>query len=294
MRKIIQQTNDKKGFTLIELLIAMAITGIVTAGIFTALQSQQKSYLVQEDTAEMQQNIRAATYLMGREIRMAGYDPENSGFFAVTDITPRDISNNLDLTANGNSHIQFTSDFDADGIIDADETVSYSIFDFPVAAPDGQFDLARDIGAGRQLIAENIEAMGMAYAFDADDDGLLDTYNAGGVEQVIWAVDSDGDNDLDRNLDTNGDGNIDEADGPVAGGIIPGQALVDFGGNPISDVGLDAIRAVRIYLLSIAENSDNKFFNNRTYVVGNKIVQTNDAFRRRLLVTTVKCRNLEL
>lgn len=288
MRKIIQQTNDKKGFTLIELLIAMAITGIVTAGIFTALKSQQKSYIVQEDTAEMQQNIRAATYLMGREIRMAAYDPENSGFFAITDITPRNINNNLDLTANGNSQIQFTSDFDADGIIDADETVSYSIFDFPVATPNGQFDLVRDIGAGRQLTAENIEAMGMAYAFDADDDGVLDTYTVGGSEQVIWAVDSDGDNDLDRNLDTNGDGNIDEADGPAAGGIISGQALA------VSDVGLDAIRAVRIYILSTARHSDNKFFNNRTYVVGNKIVTANDTFRRRLLVTTVKCRNLEL
>ena len=135
--------QNERGFTLIEILIALFLISIVTAAIYKTFRAQQRSYMIQEEVVEMQQNLRAGMEILTREIRMAGYDPENSGFFAVTDITPRDISNNLDLTANGNSHIQFTSDLDADGIIDADETVSYSIFDFPVAAPDGQFDLAR-------------------------------------------------------------------------------------------------------------------------------------------------------
>jgi len=291
------------GFTLIELLIAMAITGIVSAAIFTAFQSQQKSYLIQEDTAVMQQNLRAGMDMMTYEIRMAGYDRQNIGGLEILNVCPRDINNAVDTTITGNGAIRIAADFDDDGVLGGNETISFSIYDFPVATPDGNPDLARDIGGGRQLLAENIEALGFAYAFDADGDGKLDTYNAGGNEEAIWAVDSDGDNDLDINLDTDGDGDIDAADGPGAGnnGLIGGQALVDFSGTAISNVAVADIRAVRIWLLARADRRDNKYLNTRTYVVGRKVITpntdadpNNDNLRMRLLTTTVKCRNLGL
>ncbi|HGY11110.1 MAG TPA: prepilin-type N-terminal cleavage/methylation domain-containing protein, partial [Desulfobacterales bacterium] len=61
-------TSKEHGFTLIEILITMAITGIVSAAIFTSFQSQQKSYVVQESVAAMQQNLRAGMDIMVREI----------------------------------------------------------------------------------------------------------------------------------------------------------------------------------------------------------------------------------
>jgi type IV pilus assembly protein PilW len=71
----VMQTNDK-GFTLVEIMIALALSGIVMAAIYTAFLSQQRSYLAQEQVSEMQQNIRAGVDILTREIRMAGCDPD--------------------------------------------------------------------------------------------------------------------------------------------------------------------------------------------------------------------------
>ncbi|MFZ3089484.1 MAG: PilW family protein [Nitrospirota bacterium] len=67
MKKI----NDK-GFTLIEILVSLAILGIVLAGIYSVYTMQHKSYIVQEQVANMQQNERVALQMITRDIRMAG------------------------------------------------------------------------------------------------------------------------------------------------------------------------------------------------------------------------------
>jgi type IV pilus assembly protein PilW len=185
MNKTRHVKSNKKGLTLVELLVAMAISGIVAGAIYTAFQSQQKSYLVQDQVAEMQQNLRAAMDIMVREIRMAGYDPQSSNGFGIIDIQPRDVANNVDVGLTGNGAFEFTADFDDNGTLSGGETISYSVYDSPVATPDGINDLGRNSGGGRQLVAENIEAMGFAFAFDADGDGNLDTYSAGGSQVVL-------------------------------------------------------------------------------------------------------------
>ncbi len=284
-----------KGFTLIELLIAMLISGIIAAGIFTAFESQQNSYIVQDDMAVMQQNLRAGIDMMAREIRMAGYDPEGTGKFGIIDIRPRGTNYAVNTSFSGNAALQISYDYDGNGVIGGSEKVFFSICDFPISAPDGDTDLARDSGGGRQMLAENIEALGIAYAFDADGDGKIDTYNVSGKPQIIWAVDSNGDNKLDINLDTNGDGTINAADGPGIGG----NGLIS--GKPISPVDVDAIRAVRIWILAETSDPDRNFVNTKTYVVGNKIITPdkdtnpkNDNLHMRLLTSIVKCRNLGL
>jgi type IV pilus assembly protein PilW len=295
MNKTRHINSNKQGFTLVELLVAIAISGIVAGAIFTAFQSQQKSYLAQDQVAEMQQNLRAAMDFVVRDIRMAGYSQGAPGF-GITDIRPKNINDIVDVTITGNGAFEFTADFDDNGTLSGGETISYSICDSPIGTGgDGINDLGRNSGGGRQLAAENIEALGFAYAFDANGDGILDTYNVGGSEQVIWAVDSDGDNDLDRNLDTNGDGDIDENDGPGPGG----NGLI--GGTAIADVSPQDICAVRIWMLSRTEHRDNRFLNTKTYTIGNKVITpntdadlNNDNSRMRLLETTVKCRNMGL
>lgn len=291
-----------KGFTLIELLIAMVIVGIVTAAIYAAFQSQQRSSIIQENVNVMQQNLRAAMEIMIKDIRMAGYDPGGIGGLGITDVRPRDTDNNVDATISGNGAIQFSADFDGDGALGGGETVSYSIFDFPVTDPlqrDGQLDLARNAGGGRQLLAENIEALGFAFAFDANGDGNIDTYDAVNVApapataegriRIIWAVDSNGDNKLDLNLDTNLDGVIDDNDDMDGDGIInPAD-----GGTAIANVDPADIKAVRIWMLARTDRGDDRFVNNQTYVVGHKVITPNDNCRRRLLETIVRCRNLE-
>ena len=259
-RAKLNKGNLRSGFSLVELLVAMAITGVVMAAVFKIYTTQQDSYVLQEQVAEMQQNGRTAKYVMTREIRMAGYDPTGSDKFGF-------------LAAGGNI-IHFTLDItDEDGTITPGDDITYSV--------SAGKELMRNDGANNQPVVENVEAVGFAYAFDADDDGNIDT-SAGG--NIIWAIDSDvtdADNRLDTYLDTNDDGIIsvdDNAAGADLASLVP----------------LDRIRAVRMWILARTGREDRAFADSRTYVVADQRVNANDGSRRRLLTTTVKCRNMAL
>ncbi len=65
--------KKNKGITLIELVIALAISSILVAAIYRTFLGQQKTYVVQEQVVDMQQNTRVAINRMMREIRMAGF-----------------------------------------------------------------------------------------------------------------------------------------------------------------------------------------------------------------------------
>ncbi len=92
------ETIHYSGFTLVELMLTMVISGIVVAAIYSAYISQQRTYLAQEQVAEMQQNIRAAIDMMAREIRMAGYDPTKAAGAGITTALAGQISFTQDIT----------------------------------------------------------------------------------------------------------------------------------------------------------------------------------------------------
>jgi prepilin-type N-terminal cleavage/methylation domain-containing protein len=64
---------SRQGFTLMELLVGMVISLVLMGAILSTFKSQQDSYVVQEQVAEIQQNLRAAMYLMSSDIQMGGY-----------------------------------------------------------------------------------------------------------------------------------------------------------------------------------------------------------------------------
>ena len=68
--KILKREN---GVTLIELLIALVISSLLIAALYRTFIGQQKTYVVQEQVVDMQQNVRVAIHQMMREIRMAGF-----------------------------------------------------------------------------------------------------------------------------------------------------------------------------------------------------------------------------
>jgi prepilin-type N-terminal cleavage/methylation domain-containing protein len=78
--------KDKTGVTLVELLIALVISAILTSAVYRTFIVQQKSYAVQEDVSDMQQNARVAVNRMLREIRMAGFGGRNENSFGESDI----------------------------------------------------------------------------------------------------------------------------------------------------------------------------------------------------------------
>jgi prepilin-type N-terminal cleavage/methylation domain-containing protein len=89
--------KKKNGLTLIELLIALVLSSILIVVLYQIFISQQKNYTVQDQVADMQQNIRVAIDHMTKEIRMAGYGGDILAIFGNINgftniITPADNS----------------------------------------------------------------------------------------------------------------------------------------------------------------------------------------------------------
>ena len=152
-----KKMNCLKGFTLIELLIAVAISGLVAGSIYTVFRSQHDSYVAQEQIVEIQQNIRAAMYMMAREIRMAGYDPDSIANARIISASNNLISFSFVADDDG-------TDNDNDGSTDEAgelETITYDVYD---AYGDGDNDIGRQVGtATKRAIAENIEQLELFY-----------------------------------------------------------------------------------------------------------------------------------
>ena len=63
--------QNQRGFTLAELLVAVAVIGLVMAGVFVVQRGGQQAYLLGSNRVETQQNARVALDLMTRELRSA-------------------------------------------------------------------------------------------------------------------------------------------------------------------------------------------------------------------------------
>lgn len=106
-------TTSQKGFSLLELMVAMAIASVLMAGIYTFYHNQLKTHITQQEMVDMQQDARAAMYMMTREIRMAGYDPQyNSG---------------ATIRIANDAAIAFDSDENRNGAIDTAERFYYAL-----------------------------------------------------------------------------------------------------------------------------------------------------------------------
>ena len=224
--------TKKEGFTLSELLVAMVISAVVMAAIYSSYYSQQRSYLVQEQVAAMQQNLRGAMFYMEKEIRMAGCDPTRNANAGIT-------------AANANS-ISFTEDI-TDGAAgapdgdtsDANESIVYSL---------ATGDLWRnDVnGIGNQRIAPNIDALNFVYLDGASPPNVLDDDGSGNVTTSISQI---------RSLQI--------------------TIVARTGMNDPQDKYTDT----------------SSYTNQQGTVI---LAAQNDHFRRRLLTTTIRCRNLGL
>jgi type IV pilus assembly protein PilW len=148
MKAKTKRSLNEQGFTIIELLVSMAVFLLAIGAIYSTFQTQHKSYLMQQEVAAMQQNLRAAMFYMQREIRMAGCDPLGTAGAGI-------------VTKNSDS-ISFTEDVrgdsagsDPDGALnDPNENITYSL---------NGGNLVRDTGGGNQIVAENIDALNFFY-----------------------------------------------------------------------------------------------------------------------------------
>ncbi len=263
--------QNKCGFTLMEIMVALAIVSVFSIGLYKVYSSMTMSNQAQTQVLEIQQNLRGAMFLLKKELRMAGYDQSRSRRFTLVSLSPFEFT--YDVPDN-------TGEFD--GKLDPiGESFSYVL---------NGTDLVRT-NVTAFTVANNIQAMGLAFAFDRDNDGQLDTYDVGGNPFVIWAVDTDGDERLDYNLDSNADGVINAADDTDGNGVIntaDGAAL----GNTIPR---DLIRSIRIWLLARSTISVNNYEDNNMYIAGSQVVDAslNNEFMYQLRTATVRCYNLD-
>ncbi|WP_339137944.1 MAG: PilW family protein [Candidatus Electrothrix sp. GW3-4] len=147
-----RQRREKQGngFTFIELMVSMVIASFVFAGIYGVYTIQQRSYTVQEQVSEMQQKGRAALDYMVRDIRMAGYNDPNGG------CTSRNITSWNNWVAQ-----PATLTFDTcNPVTNNQETIRYDLLGNT---------LRRTVDSGTaQTIAEDVEAIEFYYALESN------------------------------------------------------------------------------------------------------------------------------
>lgn len=157
--------NKEQGFTLIELLIGLSISLILMGVAVSIFNVQRKSYSMQEQVTEMQQNVRASMDMMVREIRMAGYDPSDSGLVGIGTHTT--------------TLLQILADLDGDGTsTGTNEDITYRYYNAADATYPCQ--IKRNTGGGFQPLAENINGCNFLYY---DSNGIATT-TASGIRQI--------------------------------------------------------------------------------------------------------------
>ena len=154
--------HPNQGFTIVELLVSMVVALLALGAIYSTFLNQHKSYVVQEETAAMNQNLRIALFYVQREIRMAGCDPTGNANARI-------------ITADATS-INFTEDVrgdldesDSDGDTeDANEDITYCL---------KANNLVKNTGGGNQMVVQNIDALDFVYLDGSSPPNVL---NPGG------------------------------------------------------------------------------------------------------------------
>ncbi|NNF98469.1 MAG: type II secretion system protein [Desulfobacteraceae bacterium] len=173
-------TADCAGLTLLEIMVGIAIFGIAMGSIYGAYRGQLRSYVTNQQLAEMQQVLRSISQIMQVDIRMAGTNPTKTATTGITTANANSITLRMDFT---NPDAQDGEDDDSingaddpgeaggDGVCDIGlgEVITYRL--------EGT-ELKRTTPATPavdtpSLIASNIEAMNFVY-LDADGKRLED------------------------------------------------------------------------------------------------------------------------
>jgi len=161
---------DKRGVTLIELLIVLVISGIVIGGVYRVFISQTKAYNVQDQVAEIQQDVRGAMEIMVRDIRMAGFQSRSFGSATIED--------NPVVPPLSNNSITVNYEYIPTGAVTGPVwTVTYAL----APQPDGSLSLTRTRSVDGvadppppEKLLDNVTALDFRYGIDSNEDRVID------------------------------------------------------------------------------------------------------------------------
>lgn len=154
---------NQKGFTLVELLITLVISALICAALYSSYAFQQRSQVSQQQVVDMQSSMRTALLIMTRQIRMAGFDPQETSPAGVVTATVGRFQFTQDNNDNGANNIPGNGD-----VTDPGENITFGFADADDSNHDGIADagiapLGMDTGSGFQPIAEDISRIEFAY-----------------------------------------------------------------------------------------------------------------------------------
>lgn len=157
---------NNQGFTLVELMITTMLAAMIMAAVYVTYTTNQRVQTAQDQAVAMQQNLRAGSDMLTRDLRMAGFDPGGSagaGFeWASRDAVAfsRDNNNDGDVSDAG-EHIAYDIYTGANGQLNLGRAVSNTAI---VMTADAQGHV---VATGAQPVAENIEAIEFNYVLDS-------------------------------------------------------------------------------------------------------------------------------
>jgi len=318
MNKKNQKKLTDQGFTLVELMVALAISLVVMGAIFLTFKSQQDSYVIQDQITAMQQNLRSAMYMLTRDIQMAGYytnfdadqytmdwddldgdtEPIRPLIFGQNNVAGGSgVKNNTDEIV-----IVKASSEGRPLVAGEDATAGTITLTTRDLDGDGDDDL-NNTGKKYGLLVK--EDLSTAEFFEVDSasgainppGGLAQNYGEGDLifraDVVIYRIDEDATNPSLRRRNLGSDNgyrviaeNIDN---------IQFRYLLNDGtwtNNPAGQV--PNVRAVEISLLARTAKINRGYTDTNTYNIGDVSQTPNDAYRRKLLSSKVKTRNIGL
>jgi type IV pilus assembly protein PilW len=304
------RTNS--GFTLVELLVAIALGLVILAGVYQTFRTQHDSYVVQDQVAAMQQNLRAAMYLITQDLQMAGW-------YSNFDRNNHTINLGQDLGEISGRPLLFSED-NSPGGLDGSIKQDTDVLIIIKAADGTRWDISGSASAGGASIdstilsSSDVDAttdkkfgvlvkndLRAADFFDATAPDLDESYISGDMifraDIIIYKIEEeDGRPMLKRkNL-----GVVDQYH-TVAENIDNMQVSYQLNDgswvNTITAANQGLVRAVEVTLVGRTARPQRGYTDTNTYVFTNDAdanYTPNDPFRRKTLSTTVKTRNVGL
>ena len=186
------QEKDTKWFQSYRSHGSLAISSVLITAVYQTFHSQQRSYTMQNEAAAMEQNLRGSLYLLTKELRSAGYNPQQTptdssvpttNFRFVTSFPAPNNLFTVDYTKH--SMVAFTLDSNGDGTIAStpnnNEQIAYRF-------NNAQKTLERfnDITNQWEIASSNIDAVYFTY-FDQSKNPTANPANIEYVEISLLA-----------------------------------------------------------------------------------------------------------